>query len=49
MQPSYGGCKSWIELAEEISTDDAQPVLTDSAFQGRLQRFETALVALAAG
>jgi hypothetical protein len=23
MLPSYGGCKSWIELAEEVSTDAA--------------------------
>ncbi len=43
MLPSYGGCKSWVELTEDIPTDVAQPVLTDSAFQTRLQQFESAL------
>ncbi len=43
MLPAYGGCKSWIELAEEIPTDTAQPVLGEAAFQERLQRFEGAL------
>lgn len=43
MLPAYGGCKSWIELAEEISTDDAQPVLSETAFQAGLRQFESAL------
>ena len=43
MLPSYGGCKSWIELAEEIPTEGAQPVLTEAAFQDRLGQFESAL------
>jgi len=43
MLPAYGGCKSWIELAEEISTDDAQPVLSKTAFQAGLRQFESAL------
>ena len=45
MLPSYGGCKSWIELAEEIPTDAAQPVLGEAAFHARLQQFESALTA----
>ncbi|MBI5799962.1 MAG: DUF1802 family protein [Verrucomicrobia bacterium] len=45
MLPSYGGCKSWLELAVEISTDAAQPVLTEAAFQARLQQFESSLAA----
>ena len=28
----YGGCKSWIDLAEHIAIDDAVPVLTDAAY-----------------
>ena len=28
----YGGCKSWIDLAEQIAIDDAVPVLTDAAY-----------------
>jgi hypothetical protein len=43
MLPSYGGCKSWIELATDVPTDAAQPVLTEAAFQARLHQFETAL------
>ena len=45
MLPSYGGCKSWIELAEDIRTDGAQPVLAEAAFQARLHAFESALAA----
>lgn len=28
----YGGCKSWIDLADPISIDGAQPVLDDEAY-----------------
>ncbi len=28
----YGGCKSWIDLAEPISIEGAQPVLDDTAY-----------------
>ena len=45
MLPSYGGCKSWIELAHEIPTDDAQPVLSEKSFQTRRHKFESALAA----
>lgn len=41
--PAYGGCKSWIELAEDIATDAAQPVLAEPAFQAKLRAFESAL------
>lgn len=43
MLSSYGGCKSWVELATEISTENTQPVLAEAAFQTRLRQFETAL------
>ena len=33
MLPAYGGCKSWIELAEAVSMDRSQPALDDDAFQ----------------
>lgn len=29
----YGGCKSWIELAESVPTANACPALDDSAFE----------------
>jgi hypothetical protein len=41
--PAYGGCKSWIELAEDIPTADAKPVLDDAAFAERLQRLASSL------
>jgi hypothetical protein len=43
MHESYGGCKSWIELAEDISTVDAHAVLDDAAFTAQLLRFHKAL------
>ncbi len=30
--PKYGGCKSWIDLAQPISTENATPVLSDSLY-----------------
>lgn len=45
MLPNYGGCKSWIELAEDIPIDAAQPVLAEDAFRACLHAFETALAA----
>jgi len=31
-QPEYGGCKSWIDLVEEVSIADATPVLSDGEY-----------------
>jgi hypothetical protein len=39
MLPNYGGCKSWIELDQEIMTDKATPVLADGAFTDKLKLF----------
>ena len=43
VRPEYGGCKSWIELAEDISTDGAQAVLDEAAFAIKLKQFKQAL------
>ena len=32
MLPTYGGCKSWIELAREIPLDRSRPALDDAAY-----------------
>lgn len=32
----YGGCKSWIELEEELSTEGAIEVLSDRAYSDRV-------------
>ncbi len=43
LRPSYGGCKSWVELEEDISLTGAQPALDDAAFSGKLGRFQSAV------
>ena len=43
--PAYGGCKSWIELANDIATEAARPVLSDADFRVKLNQFESALAA----
>lgn len=45
MRPEYGGCKSWIELNEDIDISGAAPVLSESRFQERRQQFENAITA----
>jgi len=45
MRPSYGGCKSWIELEREIDTTGTRPVLNDEEFGRKLERFHEALEA----
>jgi hypothetical protein len=48
MLPSYGGCKSWIELDTDIPTAGAVPVLDDAAFAVKLAAFRAALALSAA-
>lgn len=43
MLPSYGGCKSWIELEHDVDTNHAAAVLSDSDFTAKLSRFTAAL------
>lgn len=43
MLPAYGGCKSWIELAEDIPTEGAIPALDDAGFAIKLAIFHAAL------
>lgn len=43
MLPAYGGCKSWIELAEEIGIEGARPALSEKAFAARLEQFQEAM------
>jgi hypothetical protein len=35
--PSYAGCRSWVDLEQPLSTAAAAPVLTDTEFQQRMQ------------
>jgi hypothetical protein len=43
MQPAYGGCKSWVELGEEVPTEGAVPVLDEARFTAQRKAFEEAL------
>ncbi|HEY8286373.1 MAG TPA: DUF1802 family protein [Chloroflexota bacterium] len=38
MLAAYGGCKSWIELAEPITLDRSHPALDDARFAGARTR-----------
>ena len=39
----YAGCKSWLELAEDLPTEGATPVLHDEAFRQVMQSLESRL------
>ena len=43
MLEEYGGCKSWVELDEDVPTAGASLVLADAAFGQRLKEFRTSL------
>jgi hypothetical protein len=41
--PEYAGCRSWVALERELSTEGATPVLDDSTFQQLLHNLNVAL------
>ncbi len=41
--PRYAGCKSWVELEQELPTDGAVPVLGEEAFRDLLKTLEQRL------
>jgi hypothetical protein len=40
MLAAYGGCKSWIELAEDVPIEGAWPVVSDAGFAAELKHFQ---------
>ena len=42
-QASYRGCRSWITLAEPLSRQGSEPILSDRAFQDQWQAIATIL------
>ena len=44
--PAYGGCKSWLTLAQDIPIDQAHPVLDAEQFEAKLNRLRSALAAV---
>jgi hypothetical protein len=43
MLESYGGCKSWVELALDVPEVESEPVLSEAEFQTRRRQFQLAL------
>ncbi len=43
MVPSYGGCKSWINLEVDVPENELSPVLGENEFQNRLDAYRGAL------
>jgi hypothetical protein len=43
MKPEYDGCKTWVDLGEEIPIKDATPVLSDRAFAEVLESLDRLL------
>lgn len=43
VEESYGGCKSWITLDDDLATEGAAPVLSKEAFNVKLDQFHAAL------
>jgi hypothetical protein len=41
--PDYAGCKSWVPLAESISSGDAEPAIGEAMFSDRRQRIMAAI------
>jgi hypothetical protein len=39
----YAGCRSWVELDRELSTEGATPVLNDEAFDDVLRTLDRLL------
>ncbi|MCS7214398.1 MAG: DUF1802 family protein [Candidatus Calescibacterium sp.] len=35
MKPEYGGCKSWIDISENIDIQESTPVLSDKDFEAK--------------
>ncbi len=44
-QHEYAGCKTWVELADEVPTAGATPVMTDDAFAAYVRAVNAAITA----
>jgi hypothetical protein len=41
--PKYAGCKSWVELEQNVPTEGAMPVLDDAQFKELLRKLDAIL------
>ena len=44
-RPEYAGCKTWVELGDDVSTGGARPVMTDAVFAAYSAKVDAALTA----
>lgn len=44
MVPKYGGCKSWVELLEDVDLSGSSPALNQGEFGSKLERFRHSLL-----
>jgi hypothetical protein len=42
-RPEYGGCRSWISLADQVDTTGSTPALSDSSYQAKVAAILAAL------
>jgi hypothetical protein len=42
-RPEYGGCKSWIELQENLAAIEASPVLSEAEYRERVEAVRSVL------
>ena len=45
MQPQFSGCRSWLELGQNLSLENARPVLNDEQWKQQLAAFEYSIEA----
>lgn len=47
IRPSYAGCRSWVDLGQELPTSGCRPVLDDDAFEREARRITDRIGSLA--
>jgi hypothetical protein len=41
--PHFAGCRSWVDLPLELSTENLEPALTDDEFDRRRRQIQQAI------
>jgi len=41
--PHFAGCRSWVDLPHELSTENLEPAMTDDEFDRRRRQIQQAL------
>jgi hypothetical protein len=43
MDDQYGGCRSWIQLKENLDSNNCSPILAEDHFESRIQNFRDSI------